>query len=164
MCQSAFAQQVISKHTKPDSLYVVMVQDEMDGTITYYPSMRILATDDGEKGFALSAFLNRSMNVEDLEVLSAGLGCSEHDEVIILFDNGEKITKKSWNEFNCKGNSWFHLSSSDKELLSKQPIKKVRFTSGRSYESYTQEIQGSDKTYFIRLFNMCQERKYFIVK
>ena len=164
MCQSAFAQQVISKHTKPDSLFVIMNKDDMDGTITYYPSKAILASEDGDKGFTLAAFLTSGMNVEDLKVKSGNLGCNEKDEIIILFDNDEKIVKKSWNEFNCKGNSWFHLSSSDKELLSKQPIKKVRFTSGRSYESYTQEIQGSDKTYFIRLFNMCQERKYFIVK
>ena len=35
-----------------------------------------------------------------------GLGsCVENVEMIVLFENGEKITKTSWNKFNCEGNA-----------------------------------------------------------
>ena len=38
---------------------------------------------------------------------------TKNDEIIILFENGEKITKKSWKKFNCKGEAYFNMNEKE---------------------------------------------------
>ena len=91
--------------------------------------------------------------VSSLSLGVYGLGCVENTEVIIIFENGEKITKTQWNKFNCDGNAWMRPNSSDIELMKTQPISKMKITNGRNYKSYTfSDLNDSMKNYFINLF------------
>jgi hypothetical protein len=78
-------------------------------------------------------------------------GCNENDEIIILFENGEKIIKTSWKEFNCDGETYFNMDEEDIELLRTQPLSKIRMTNGRTYDSYTGDVKQKDKRYFIQV-------------
>jgi hypothetical protein len=98
-------------------------------------------------------------------VTMVGIGtCNENDEIIILFENGEKITKKSWKKFNCNGEAYFNLTDKEIDLLKKIPMSKIRMSNGRSYDSYTGDVKTKDKRYFIQLFyaldnNLVTEKK-----
>ena len=69
-----------------------------------------------------------------------------------MFENGGKITKKSWNDFNCEGNAYFYLTKDEIELLRTNPLSKIRMINGRTYDSFTGEVQKKDKRYFIQIF------------
>jgi len=67
-----------------------------------------------------------------------GIGsCVESVQLIILFENGEKIQKVSWNDFNCEGNCYYRFTESECEMLRTMSISKIRFQNGRTYESIT---------------------------
>jgi hypothetical protein len=65
-----------------------------------------------------------------------GLSCLENTEVIIMFEDGTKITTTQWNKFNCDEDVWTTQSKSELEMLKTLPIKKIRVTNGRSFKSY----------------------------
>jgi hypothetical protein len=151
--------------SQTDSIYVMSITDEMDGKIFYRPSGKkiVIINDETKQGFNVSAFIDKEgddLVIRDLDVNSAGIGnCVEGDELIILFEDGSKITLKSWNSFNCKGNSWFTISKSDSESLSTKRINKIRFTNGRTFESLTGSVTESKKDYFIQLFFAVNNKK-----
>ena len=65
-----------------------------------------------------------------------GIGtCNEKDEIIILFENGQKITKISWKGFNCEGKAYFNMTEEDIELLRTCPLSKIRMTNGKSFDT-----------------------------
>ena len=142
-----------------DSLTVIKTIDEMTGKVSYSTSYQLLFTDaENVKGFSVNAFIDEKKTLASIMIRSAGLGnCNENDEVIILFDNGDKIIKKSWNKFNCDGNSWFFVSNIQKEMLSNQTIDKIRITNGYTFQDYTVTLKGSEKRYFIQLFKAIEE-------
>lgn len=108
---------------------------------------------DKTKGFTLTTYIKSDITFGMLVVTMYNIGnCNENDEIIILFDNGEKITQKSWKKFNCEGIAYFNLKDNEIELLKTQPISKIRVTNGRSYDSYTGDVTSKDKRYFIQLF------------
>jgi hypothetical protein len=87
-----------------------------------------------------------------ITVVMVGIGsCNENDEIIILFENGEKIVKKSWNSFNCDGEAYFNINELEMKLLRTLPMSKIRMTNGRSFDSYTGDVIAKDKRYFIQL-------------
>jgi hypothetical protein len=57
-----------------------------------------------------------------------------------------------WNDFNCDGQGWFKISESDKELLATKKVLKIRIQNGRTYESYTHDVETKNQDYFIQLF------------
>lgn len=86
----------------------------------------------------------------------------ENDEIIILFESGEKITKTSWNR--CYGEAYFNMNEKEIQLLRTQPISKIRMTNGRTYDSYTGDVQEKDKRYFIQLFYALDNKLLFFRK
>jgi hypothetical protein len=91
--------------------------------------------------------------VTTLSLKVFGLGCVENTEVIIIFENGEKITKTQWNKFNCDGDVWTTPKDSDINLLRTQPVSKIRVMNKRNFESYTfSDLDVYMKNYFINLF------------
>jgi len=91
--------------------------------------------------------------VENLIITMVGLeSCNENNTLIILFENGDKITLTSWNKFNCKGTSYFSLTPSTIEKLKDNEISKIRLTNGKSYKSFTSEL--TYKNYFIELISL----------
>ena len=81
--------------------------------------------------------------------------------MIVLFENGEKITKTSWNKFNCEGNAWYNLRESEVNLFKTVPISKIRFTNGRTYESITGVLELSD--YFITINRRADNNQFDVV-
>jgi hypothetical protein len=137
-----------------DSVYVIKEIDAMDGKVIAYSSRDfICANDAGKIGFRVSAHINfRDIKFSMITATMVGIGsCNEKDEMIILFENGEKIIKTSWKEFNCEGGTYFDMNDDDIQLLRTQPISKIRMTNGRTYDSYTGDVKKKDKRYFIQV-------------
>lgn len=138
-----------------NSVYLYKITDDMSGEIFIIPNrFLIVANETGKKGFRIQPAVNENeMTFRTLIVEMVGIGnCNENDEIIILFENGEKITKKSWNTFNCEGTAYFDFTELEINLLRKHPISKIRMTNGRSYDSYTGDLKETDKRYFIQFF------------
>ena len=137
-----------------DSVYVIKETDAMDGRVIAYSSRDFICTNDaGKIGFRVSAHINfRDIKFSMITATMVGIGwCNENDEIIILFENGEKIIKTSWKEFNCDGETYFNMDEEDIELLRTQPLSKIRMTNGRTYDSYTGDVKQKDKRYFIQV-------------
>lgn len=136
-----------------DSVYLVKKTDEMSGeTYVYGNRAFIVANDAGKIGFRIDTYIENDLSFSVIIVTMVGIGnCNENDEIIILFENGEKITKKSWKKFNCEGEAYFNMNEKEIQLLRTQPISKIRMTNGRTYDSYTGDVKEKDKRYFIQL-------------
>lgn len=165
LCQTLQAQ-TYTEATLPDTMIVVSIKDEMTDKISYSASKNIICTeDDGKKGFSLSAFIEQDLSINDLKVKMVGIGsCVEKNTIIILFEDDSKLNLTCWNEFNCKGNAWFKIKKADIDLLSSKKIKKVRVQNGRSFESFTSEIEPKDQDFFIHLFRMLNHKQVFEYK
>lgn len=148
-----------------DSVYVIKESDAMSGeTYVYGNRAFIVANDESTKGFKVDTYIKSDLSFGMITVKMVNIGnCNENDEIIILFENGEKITKKSWKKFNCDGEAYFNLSESDIQVLRTQPISKIRMTNGRTYDSYTGDVKSKDKRYFIQLF-YALDNKLFVQK
>jgi hypothetical protein len=158
----AFALCLISALTfgQTDSIHVVKHTDAMSGTIYTFASRDFVCSNETKTiGFKVTPILNNDLNFEWVFVTMIGIGgCNEKDEIIILFENGEKIIKKSAHKFNCKGAAYFNMSDSDIRLLKTQPMSKIRMTNGRTYESFTGDVSDKNKRYFIQLFNAIENK------
>lgn len=149
------------KQEKNDSVYVIKSYDDVSGKTFYYTSWDIVCLNPSKtKGFSLGVYIKDEMKFGFLTVKMAGIGglCNEKDELIILFENGERIITKSWAEYNCKGDAYFYIDEVDIERLRKNPISKIRVTNGIDFDSYTAEIIKIDKRFFIQLF-YCLDNK-----
>lgn len=140
--------------TSKDSVYLVKETDVMSGkTYVYGNRVFIVANDARKIGFRVGTYIKNDLSLGMITVTMVGIGnCNENDEIIILFENGEKITKKSWKEFNCDGEAYFIMNEKEIQLLRTEPISKIRMTNGRTYDSYTGDVKEKDKRYFIQLF------------
>jgi len=134
-----------------DSVYIISKTDDMSGkTYTYMNKGMLIINETQTIGFKLSPYIKNDLSMPMITAKIIGIGsCHETDEIIILFTDGQKITTKSWNKFNCDGDAYFNMSSKDIELLRKNPISKIRIRNGRSFESYTGEPK--DGEYFIKM-------------
>lgn len=123
---------------------------------TYYiPSYKfIIANEAKTKGFTISIHcIENSLTFGFLTVKIVNVGnCNEDNKLIFLFDNGEKFTVTSWNDFDCEGDAYFNLTKSQQQLLAKVPVKKVMFENGFTFDSFTGEPDAGNKRYFIQLF------------
>lgn len=141
-------------NTPTDSVHLIKETDAMNGKTYVYGSRAfVVAEDDNKKGFRVDTYIREDMSFGFIVVTLVGLGsCNENDELIILCDSGQKVTKKSWNKFNCKGDAYFNLTEAEIDILRKNPIDKIRVTNGRTYDSYTGQVKAKDKSYFMQLF------------
>jgi hypothetical protein len=132
--------------------YIKHHKDGMTDKEYYMGSIRLVCLKDDKVGFAIQPTFKSvrgKPTYTGLTAISKGLGtCVQNSELIFLFEDGTKISTKSWNDFNCKGDSYFDLKSSLLDNIAK-PLKAIRFTEGRSYESYTHEVPVEDKNYFV---------------
>lgn len=149
--------------SQKDSVYISKISDDMEDKTYYFPSRKMIcAKEDKKTGFSLSAFLQYKgdeITISELKVVMVNIGsCNEKDELIFLFEDDTKINLKSWNDFICKGDSWFMLSKSDREKLSTLKIKKIKVQNGRTFESYTHELT-ENQDYFVQLFYAAKNKK-----
>ena len=145
---------IVKQKQIEDSVYLVKETDEMSGKTYVYGNRRfIVANDEGKIGFSVGAYIRDNMSFGFITVTMVGIGnCNENDEIIILFENGERITKKSWLKFNCDGDAYFFMNEKEIQLLRTEPMSKIRMTNGWTYDSYTGDVKEKDKRYFIQLF------------
>jgi hypothetical protein len=143
----------ITLFAQKDSVYVIKSSDEMSGKTYIYGSKNLVITNDTkEKGFIVDTYIDDNLSLRMITVVMVGIGnCNENDEIIILFENGEKITKKSWKSWNCDGEAYFNITELEMEMLRTLPMAKIRMTNGISYDSYTGDVIVKDKRYFIQL-------------
>jgi hypothetical protein len=141
-------------HAQVDTtkFHITHHKDGMTNKEYYVASMRLICRKDEKVGFGIQPTfknLRGKPSYTGLTVISKGIGtCVQNSELIFLFEDGTNLSTKSWNDFNCKGDSYFDLNSS---LLNKiaKPLKAIRFTEGRSHASYTHEVPAEDKNYFV---------------
>lgn len=149
--------------TKSDTVSVVSIVDEMSGKSFISTTQKlIVANEDKTKGFSLDILFASELTLFS-KMVGIG-GCNENDQLIILLENGEKINMTSWKSFNCKGEGYFRLTQTIIEKLRLSPLSKIRITNGRSYDSYTGDVDIEDKNYFIQLFNSYYSGNYKTIK
>lgn len=99
-----------------------------------------------------------SWKISGVSLKVYGLSCLENTTVIVLFEDGDKITLQQWNKFNCKENVWTNQTASELEKLRTKKIKKVRVTNGRSYESYEWDVTDDPLSeYYIEIIKQFDE-------
>lgn len=147
-----------------DSLKIIKIVDEMTDKSYILPSKKIVVhNSDKTKGFSLSAFIEDDFTIKDLKSVAIGFdGCSEKDELIIMFEDSTKIKVVSFASFDCKGNSFYTLNDSELDMLATKRIKKLRLMNGRTFDNYTSECKNP--TYFIELFSLCKQKKFILQK
>jgi hypothetical protein len=145
-----------------DSVYIIKDYDAMNEKTYIYPNRgMVVANEDKTKGFRLSPFITQDFKVGMLTAVIVGVGsCHENNEIIILFEDGSKITKTSWNKFNCKGDSYFNLSDKDLDKLRTTKLSKIRITNGYSHESFTEDVKDSDKDYLIKILQQLDNKVF----
>lgn len=133
---------------------VTVRKDDISGDYyAYAPKDLICISSDNTKGFRVFmgvSYKKSKLKYKGLFFKVEGIGsCFEHDDIIILFEDGTKYTATSWNDFNCSGDSYFDPYGKDLELLNKR-VKAIRFTNGRSSDEYTHYVAGDDATVFMK--------------
>lgn len=146
-----------------DSIHIFKYEDDMDDKVYYFPNYKLVVADD-RKGIGITAFLSDDgKEIQNLKVKAIGLSdCCENDELIFLFENGEKFIAKSFSEFNCKGESYYDFSK--KELFATSKLIKVRYTNGRDMTSYTKEVDPIYQEYFIKVLGAIKNGDIRITK
>ena len=134
----------------------------------FFIKKNLLCSKDSKIGFTISVNLKGVLNENKekqivytgLSVRSAGIGsCVENNSLIFLFEDSTKVTLTSWNDFNCKGNSYFDLRGKEFEKFSTKKIKAIRFQNGRTYETYTYVLMPEQKDYFITIAELIKLNK-----
>ena len=80
-----------------------------------------------------------------------GSSCVENNTLYILLENDKLITLKSWNKFNCDGNSYFDFTKEDLQFLSESKIKLIRFVNGTDYAQFENTPDLDQKDFFVRV-------------
>jgi hypothetical protein len=153
LCSTAFAQKLTIKKTV----------DKMDGAEYYTASKGLKAVKDAKKWFLIEPIIKKNdenkVECTGLFIKFSGIGaCNENDVLDFLFEDGNKLKIKAWNQFACKNNSGFFIDSTNAlgecltsiKLLNKA-IKSIRFSNGKTYDNLTVDLPPKDKNYFIEL-------------
>jgi len=128
----------------------------------------LLCSDDNKKGFVISLNLNVNNSIAEYEgftIKSVGIGgCVENSNVIFLFEDTTKFSLTSWNKFNCDGKSYFDLRGGTFDEFSNKRIKAIRFTNGRTHDSYTYILKEKEREYFIECRKLLLSKVYVETK
>lgn len=148
-----------------DTAFIYVIKDDLEGTQFFTPSYdMIVANKEKTEGAKLSIHLDKDGSFSFITAKLIGLGnCVEDSEMIVLFENSEKISLSSWNKFNCKGNAYFSLTKKEESLLSSQEFKTVRIRNGETYKSVTSS-DFENPRYFIQLFSSIYAKSYTLLE
>lgn len=149
------------------------VEDEVESTtLTYLINNRVTNLDGKikkrplalvEKGTvsrSLSLYDNdgASMTIQPVKlndaihlIVTTDKSCVENSRLIITFVDDTEISSKSWNDFNCKGTSYFKLSSSNLDKLKSAPLKYISFSED---ELVFCSVPENESDYFIQYVNL----------
>lgn len=131
-----------------------LVKDDMSGKTYYIADPLIKVDEDSNKGLRLELFYNPNTGkASSLYVKHLGLSnCSDEDQLIIMFEDGSRIFKRSYYSFNCEGKAMFHLTKKEVKKLKSMAISKVRITSGNTFSSFTVELEEEERTYLVQMY------------
>ena len=136
---------------------IIHHHDVMNDKDYYSLDKDLLCSTDGKKGFILDFRLAKKgdkVEYRGISIMASQIGtCHEKDILIVLFDDSTKETFEMWNDFNCNGNVYMDWNKKAITTLNK-PIKAIRLTNGRSYDSFTKEFTNpAEKNFFIDAIN-----------
>lgn len=140
--------------------------DTMTDKIYFVDSGTFYLDEANDQGFRLDGLWKMNSEVPIFEGFTAKVvgigGCVEKVTMIMQLENGEKITKVSWNKFNCEGNCFFRFTPDEIKLLQTIPITRVRFQNGRTYEQMTGE--PNNPRFFIEINQKAKEGGFKVIK
>lgn len=140
--------------------------DTMSDKIYFIDSGTHYIDETNNKGFRLDGLWKMNSEVPIFEGFAArvvGIGsCVENVQMIIQFENGEKITKLSWNKFNCEGNCFYRFTANELQMLKTIPISRIRFQNGRNYEQLTGE--PLNPRFFIEINEKALQGGFVVIK
>ena len=133
--------------------YIELLNDKMTDENYAFGSKSLLCSDDGKKGFIVRVSWNNNngrISYGGLSIVSAGIGgCVENDNLFFLFDDESKFNMKSWNDFNCKGDSYFDLYRKYMDDFTSKKVIAIRFQNGNTFDSFTYNLTKNEQTFFI---------------
>ena len=142
------------------------IMDTMTDKIYFVDSGTYYLDEANDQGFRLDGLWKMNSEVPIFEGFTAkviGIGsCVENVTMIIQLENGEKITKITWNKFNCEGNCFFRFTPKELEMLQTIPISRIRFQNGRTYEQMTGE--PNNPRFFIEINQKAKEGGFKVIK
>lgn len=148
------------------SQQITKVIDTMSDKYYWVEPGMLFLNDEGDAGFRITTDFKRNSDTpvfEGLDFRVAGLGnCVEDVQIIILFEDGTKITKTSWNDFNCDGYAWYNFTRSEVETISTVGIDKVRVTNGRSYDTLT--LEAENPNHFVEIARLAAANEYDVLE
>jgi hypothetical protein len=149
----------------PDSVVILKMTDDMTDKVYMFASKKIKAKEAG-RSFELSVSFTEDLSVRAITVTEIERigNCTENGSLLMLFENGEKITLSMYNGFNCKGMAFFSPSKKQMQTIKSIPLSKVRFTDGRSGQTCTHELTEDERTYFISLLRQAESKTSYTYK
>ena len=90
-----------------------------------------------------------------LKVLGLKSSCVDTGSTLdIIFEDGSKTQLVSWKKFNCDGENYFSIDSK-LNILKQSPIKAIRYTNKRSYETMVikENIDETNSRFFMNLLS-----------
>lgn len=147
------------------SYHIIKMVDDMTDKVYYMSNYRlVLANEQKTQGFTIELNLDGKsddrVSASGFSVKMVDIGsCCENNELILLFEDGTKLSFKSWNKFNCEGNAWFFISKKDIEILSSKKVTKARIENGRTHDSFTKEVPEEKQDYFIQVMRAISEKR-----
>ena len=144
-----------------DTLLVInKITDEMDKSTMLSASRKMICFEDDKSiGFIISVIIRRDFSISYLMLNALNIGnCDEGGELLFLFEDNTNLRMNSFDEFNCEGRSAYEISEKNINIINSKKIQKIRYTNGRSGESYTNTVKLIDKDYFIRVFKLANNK------
>jgi hypothetical protein len=149
---SLYSLSVSAQSLHDTTMRVFKKVDLMDESVHYYLTKTLYVSEDDVKGFIIKLDLKSNGNgfeYDGVTVKAAKLGsCQENSYLTILFDDTSRTKLTMWNKFNCNNTIYMDYKGQKLSELNK-PIKAIRFTNGYSHESYTLDLKGLSKYYFM---------------
>lgn len=138
-----------NKTTSSENIRILVAKDKMTDK-TYYKLTKYLTFQKGEKTLIIKPTIDNK-KYSGISIYFDNIGsCNENNTLIFLFEDSTKFELQSWNEFNCKGYSYFDLYGKAFSKLQKKVIS-IQFQNGRTYNTFTVDLDNSDQDYFMKV-------------
>ena len=162
---------MVASLTATAQLHIIEDMSDLGGKVYLYPSENLIVTNkEKSKGFTMSADFKRKGTEGDIHLTGmiaqlVNIGtCCEKNELILMFADSTKMSFVSWNKWNCEGNAYYTFDSEEAEIIASKPIIKAQMKNGYSYESFSNNLNGEDQKYFVKLCADAKENKVKLVK
>jgi len=142
---------------KQNPFIIEHCKDKMTEVEYYFCKDRLICSNPQKtKGFVIT----QNFKMENGVIVNNGFtcknvnigNCDENDSLIFLFEDDSKVTLTAWNKFNCEGNAYFDVTDDQLKEFSLKKITTIRFTNGRTFDSYTYTLTTVQKDYLLKAY------------